>query len=79
MHCCGGGHPYPHPISIPRWPPTSCGFSETAHWLEWQDWTNPILQQPYEVKDGKLHVPDVPGADWNGMRRQSPAYLADKF
>jgi len=23
--------------------------SETAHWLEWQDWANPILQHPYEV------------------------------
>jgi mandelate racemase len=22
--------------------------TETAHWLEWQDWANPILQQPYE-------------------------------
>ena len=41
--------------------------SETAHWLERQDWTNPILQQPYEVKDGKLHIPDVPGIglEWN--------------
>jgi len=35
--------------------------SETAHWLEWQDWANPILQHPYEVKNGKLHIPDVPG------------------
>jgi mandelate racemase len=35
--------------------------TETAHWLEWQDWANPILQQPYEVKAGKLHIPDVPG------------------
>jgi hypothetical protein len=24
-----------------------------------QDWANPILQQPYEVKAGKLHRPDV--------------------
>jgi hypothetical protein len=23
-----------------------------------QDWANPILQQPYEVKDGKLHIPE---------------------
>jgi mandelate racemase len=30
--------------------------TETAHWLEWQDWANPILQRPYEVKDGKLHI-----------------------
>lgn len=35
--------------------------TETAHWLEWQDWTDPILQQPYEVKDGDLHIPNLPG------------------
>jgi hypothetical protein len=45
--------------------------TETAHWLEWQDWANPILQQPYEVKDGKIHIPNVPGAGWNGTKRRS--------
>ena len=41
--------------------------TETAHWLEWQDWADPILQQPYAIKDGRLHIPDVPGTglDWN--------------
>jgi mandelate racemase len=41
--------------------------TETAHWLEWQDWADPILQRPYEIKDGRLHIPDVPGVglDWN--------------
>ncbi len=41
--------------------------TETAHWLEWQDWTNPILQQPYRIENGQLHIPDVPGVglDWN--------------
>jgi len=41
--------------------------TETAHWLEWQDWVDPILQQPYAIKDGNLHIPDVPGVgiDWN--------------
>ncbi len=41
--------------------------TETAHWLEWQDWADPILQRPYAVSDGKLHIPDVPGVgiDWN--------------
>jgi mandelate racemase len=39
----------------------------TAHWLEWQDWADPILDRPYEVKDGLLHIPDVPGVglEWN--------------
>ncbi len=41
--------------------------TETAHWLEWQDWADPILQQPYAIKDGHLHIPDVPGVgiEWN--------------
>jgi mandelate racemase len=41
--------------------------TETAHWLEWQDWTDPILQKPYEIRDGLLHIPDVPGLglEWN--------------
>jgi len=41
--------------------------TETAHWLEWQDWADPILQSPYRVADGRLHVPSVPGVgiDWN--------------
>jgi mandelate racemase len=41
--------------------------TETAHWLEWQDWADPILQKPYEIKDSLLHIPDVPGIglEWN--------------
>ncbi len=41
--------------------------TETAHWLEWQDWADPILQRPFAVRDGALHVPDVPGVglQWN--------------
>jgi len=41
--------------------------TESAHWLEWQDWADPILQKPYEIKDGLIHIPDVPGIglEWN--------------
>jgi mandelate racemase len=41
--------------------------TETAHWLEWQDWADPILQRPYDIRDGLLHIPDVPGLglEWN--------------
>src|SRR3989440_8479623 len=35
--------------------------TETAHWLEWQDWADPILRKPYDIKDGLLHIPHVPG------------------
>ncbi|WP_193368363.1 enolase C-terminal domain-like protein [Pelagibius marinus] len=42
--------------------------TETAHWLEWQDWADPILQRPFAIRDGLFHVPgDVPGVglEWN--------------
>ena len=41
--------------------------TETAHWLEWQSWADPILRKPYEVEDGHLQIPDVPGVglEWD--------------
>jgi len=41
--------------------------TETAHWLEWQDWADPILREPYDIRGGMLHIADVPGVglDWN--------------
>jgi mandelate racemase len=41
--------------------------TETAHWLEWQDWADPVLQKPYEIREGLLRIPDVPGVglEWN--------------
>jgi mandelate racemase len=41
--------------------------TETAHWLEWQNWADPVLQSPYEIREGRLHVPNVPGVglEWN--------------
>jgi mandelate racemase len=41
--------------------------TETAHWLEWQEWSHPILQRPYEMSGGMLHIPDAPGVgmDWD--------------
>jgi mandelate racemase len=41
--------------------------TETAHWLEWQDWVDLILEKPYEIRGGLLHIPDVPGVglEWN--------------
>jgi mandelate racemase len=41
--------------------------TESAHWLEWQDWANPILKTPYQLKGGQLQIPDVPGVglEWN--------------
>jgi mandelate racemase len=53
--------------------------TETAHWLEWQDWTNPVLQRPYEVKDGKPHIPDVPGIGLEWDEKAVAARLADSL
>ena len=39
----------------------------TAHWLEYVDWADAILEQPLEIKDGYALIPDRPGAgmSWN--------------
>jgi hypothetical protein len=50
--------------------------TETAHWLEWRDWGNPIIAEPFEVKDGFIHVPDRPanGIAWNEEAVRRYAY-----
>jgi mandelate racemase len=50
--------------------------TETAHWLEWRDWGNPIIAEPFEVKDGFIHVPDRPGNGiaWNEEAVRRYAY-----
>jgi mandelate racemase len=58
------------PVSTHLYPEVAAHMmrvTETAHWLEWQDWADPILKTPYELKDGFLHIPDVPGIglEWN--------------
>jgi mandelate racemase len=50
----------------------------TRQWLEWQDWADPVLARPFEVRDGLLHLPDVPG---NGLAWDEEAvarYQADR-
>jgi mandelate racemase len=39
----------------------------TAHWIEYVDWADPILQQPLTVTDGRVLPPDRPGngLDWD--------------
>jgi mandelate racemase len=70
------------PISTHLYPEVAAHVmrvSETAHWLEWQDWANPILRQHYEVKDGKLHIPDVPGVGLEWDEKAVAAHLADNL
>lgn len=58
------------PISTHLYPEVAAHVmrvTETAHWLEWQDWADPVLQKPYDIRNGLLHIPDVPGIglEWN--------------
>jgi len=58
------------PVSTHLYPEVAAHMmrvTETAHWLEWQDWADPILKSPYQLKNGLLHIPDVPGIglEWN--------------
>ena len=47
--------------------------TETAHWLEWQDWANPVLAEPFSVTDSRIVIPNRPGCgiDWdeNAVKR----------
>jgi mandelate racemase len=55
------------PMSSHLYPEVSghlLGVTPTRHWLEWQDWAHPVLARPFEVRDGLLYLPDVPG---NGL------------
>jgi mandelate racemase len=39
----------------------------TAHWLEYVDWADAILEEPLEIRDGYALIPDRPGTGltWN--------------
>ena len=39
----------------------------TAHWLEYMDWANPLLAEPFQIRDGHLIIPARPGSgiEWN--------------
>jgi mandelate racemase len=41
--------------------------TETAHWLEWQDWADPVVAQPFGLANGFLTIPRRPGAgiEWD--------------
>ena len=39
----------------------------TAHWLEYVDWADPILESPLTLRDGAVLIPETPGVGikWN--------------
>lgn len=68
-----------HPMSSHLYPEVSAHLlraTETADWLEWRDWGNPIIAEPFEVVDGHATVPDRPGngIEWNEAMVAKYAY-----
>ena len=52
------------PMSTHLYPEMSAHLmrvTDTAHWLEWQDWADPILAEPFRLEHGHLVIPDKPG------------------
>ncbi len=57
-------------MSSHLFPEFSChllAVTPTCHWLEYVDWAAPVIQEPAQVKDGSVLIPDRPGAGivWN--------------
>ena len=50
--------------------------TETAHWLEWQDWADPIVAEPFELAKGHLIVPNRPG---NGLAWSEEAVKRHRY
>lgn len=50
--------------------------TETAHWLEWQDWAYPILAEPFGLAGSRLIVPSKPGCgiEWDESAVKRFAY-----
>jgi len=54
-------------MSSHLFPEVSChllAVTPTAHWLEYVDWADPVLQEPLTVKDGLVSIPEKPML-WN--------------
>lgn len=56
---------YGVPVSNHLWPEISAHLlcaTPTAHWLEYADWWNPILQTPLKIEQGLAVLSDAPGS-----------------
>lgn len=68
-----------HPLSSHLYPEVSAHLlraSESADWLEYRDWGNPIIAEPFEIVDGHCIVPDRPGngIEWDEAMVAKYAY-----
>jgi hypothetical protein len=48
--------------------------TETAHWLEWQDWANPVLAWPFRQKGGHLLITEAIRGYGLEAREATPFY-----
>jgi mandelate racemase len=65
MHAAGLAAAHGIPMSSHLFPEVSAHLlaaTPTAHWLEYVDWADSVIQEPLRVVDGMAIVPDRPGA-----------------
>lgn len=58
------------PVSTHLYPEYSAHLmrvTESAHWLEWANFANPVIAEPFVVKNAEIIIPDRPGSGvlWN--------------
>ncbi len=61
---------YDIPVSTHLFPEVSAHLmrvTPNADWLEWTDWANLMLANPFKISDGEITIPDVAGngLEWN--------------
>lgn len=65
MQAAGIASAYGIPMSSHLLPEVSAHLlaaTPSAHWLEYVDWGDAILEEPLEIRDGHAVIPDRPGA-----------------
>lgn len=65
MRCAALAEAHGVPLSTHLFPEVSAHMmtaTPSAHYLEWVDWANPVLAEPYKVEKGEIVIPDRPGA-----------------
>jgi mandelate racemase len=68
------------PLSSHLFPEISAhllAVTPTRHYLEYMNWADPILAEPYKIKDGHLHMPDRPGVGLDWDKAAVKKYAAD--
>ena len=65
-------------MSSHLFPEVSChllAVSPTCHWLEYVDWADPVLEEPAQLKDGHVLIPQRPGIGMRWNEKAVQRYL----